>query len=400
MGQKRNHRLYNHCQHGVSRILLLMIFLALSLPTATQGQNAADYFEDNCAACHSLGGGDGIGPDLVDFAERKPIEWFIAFTRNPDSAIESGDPYVVDLYQQYDEMLMPGYPDLTQEMGRALYTFIQNQSEAPTEPPAEPQTDTTTSPAAMYFEDNCAACHTVGGGAGIGPDLRNVNWRKDFEWLYAFTTNPDSVIEAGDPHANRMIEIFNGNVMPSFPDLDRDFARDLYAYIEDQSQFDTRATTVQLAEESEAEVDPAAGEALFVGKEKFDSGAPSCIGCHRGRMPAVGGNLGPDLGHVFDRLGGRRVLSAWLASPPTPVMQSIYRSQPLTETEAQLLIDAFERWQETKEDPASQSSAVATAAVVGGLGGLVSILVLIGVTWSNRYRGVRRKLVSNATRRK
>jgi len=388
--------------------MLLAASLALiGLHERSYGQEAA-YFEDNCAGCHTIGGGDGIGPDLINLPGSKSVEWFLAFTHNPDSAIEAGDPYVTKLYQQYNELIMPPFSDLSHDMGVRLYEYIRRQSsdsargpdheQAPAE--ATPDTETVHSPIAAYFEENCASCHTIGGGPGVGPDLQHVTARKDFAWLYAFVTNPDSVAESGDPYAAKMLKQFDDNVMPAFPDLDHPSAKNLFAYIERQSQASGQTPAERPTGEPAVEADPAAGEALFVGKREFDSGAPACWSCHAGGISPVGGSLGPDLTLVFARLGGRKGLRAWLASPPTPVMRSIYRAHPLSRDEVRLLIDAFEEWQAKGEAKASKSSPIASAAVFGGAGGLILILLLMGVVWSNRFRSVRRELIRKATGRK
>ena len=58
---------------------------------------------------------------------------------------------------------------------------------------------------AAYFQANCASCHSIGGGALVGPDLKNVQQRKDRKWLLKFLDNPQAVIDSGDPYAKKML---------------------------------------------------------------------------------------------------------------------------------------------------------------------------------------------------
>src|SRR4051794_3073071 len=64
------------------------------------------------------------------------------------------------------------------------------------EPPA------TAFDAGLYtFGYHCAACHTIGGGTKIGPDLAGVTTRRNRKWLEQFIAEPDRMNENGDPTA-------------------------------------------------------------------------------------------------------------------------------------------------------------------------------------------------------
>jgi protein SCO1 len=51
------------------------------------------------------------------------------------------------------------------------------------------------------FKKNCAACHTIGKGDSLGPDLRGVTTRRDRKWLMRMITDPHRLIEEKDPVA-------------------------------------------------------------------------------------------------------------------------------------------------------------------------------------------------------
>ncbi|MCC6317418.1 MAG: cytochrome c [Gemmatimonadaceae bacterium] len=48
------------------------------------------------------------------------------------------------------------------------------------------------------FETLCLACHTVGGGVKIGPDLQGVTERRDAAWLRKQITDPAGLKRSGD----------------------------------------------------------------------------------------------------------------------------------------------------------------------------------------------------------
>jgi cytochrome c553 len=77
----------------------------------------------------------------------------------------------------------------------------------------------------------CKACHTIGGGKLVGPDLQGVNERHDEEWLIKFIQNSQELINSGDPAAVKIFEEYNKIPMPP-NNLTPDQIRDILLYIE------------------------------------------------------------------------------------------------------------------------------------------------------------------------
>jgi protein SCO1/2 len=65
------------------------------------------------------------------------------------------------------------------------------------------------------FRNHCAACHTIGGGNLVGPDLRGVTAKRDREWLTRFIVAPDRVIASGDPTARALLTEYKQVLMPN-----------------------------------------------------------------------------------------------------------------------------------------------------------------------------------------
>ena len=46
----------------------------------------------------------------------------------------------------------------------------------------------------LFRSRGCVACHTLGKGRRVGPDLEGVAERREFEWTYHMVVNPDSML--------------------------------------------------------------------------------------------------------------------------------------------------------------------------------------------------------------
>jgi cytochrome c551/c552 len=63
------------------------------------------------------------------------------------------------------------------------------------------------------FDRMCVACHTVGGGGKIGPDLLNVTQRRSSEWLGRWMKDPIGMTQT-DPIAKELLAKWKGVQMP------------------------------------------------------------------------------------------------------------------------------------------------------------------------------------------
>lgn len=84
------------------------------------------------------------------------------------------------------------------------------------------------------FTSHCAACHTIGKGEHIGPDLLGVTSSRDREWLKRFIIAPDKVFAAGDPTALALREKYKQVRMPNL-DLARSDVDAILKYLDEQS---------------------------------------------------------------------------------------------------------------------------------------------------------------------
>lgn len=245
------------------------------------------------------------------------------------------------------------------------------------------------------FRTKCVACHTVGGGNLVGPDLRGVTTRRDRAWLARWIAAPDRMLAAGDSLATGMLREFNNVPMPNLGLTDADVTA-VIGYLE--SQIGTAAGQTAASPATPPMAPPAAdarlGRDLFMGVERLRGGGPPCLACHSiaGIGALGGGALGPDLTPAYGKYGDAG-LAAVLAAIPFPTMSPIFGPRPLT-TEEQANLSAFLRQATAAKRPVRAAGRLAVLAVLGA----GALLGLARLTWRRRLVSVRHPLVHGAAR--
>jgi protein SCO1/2 len=84
------------------------------------------------------------------------------------------------------------------------------------------------------FSTHCGACHTIGRGDRIGPDLRDVTATRDRAWLSRFIVEPDKMIAERDPVALSLLAKYRVR-MPNLG-LTKHDAAELVEYLEEQGR--------------------------------------------------------------------------------------------------------------------------------------------------------------------
>ena len=64
-------------------------------------------FATRCAACHTIGHGVFIGPDLLGVTNSRDRSWLVRFIQKPDQMLADQDPVAMKLFKQYKEVRMP-----------------------------------------------------------------------------------------------------------------------------------------------------------------------------------------------------------------------------------------------------------------------------------------------------
>jgi protein SCO1/2 len=100
------------------------------LPKVDRGQY---LFKTRCAACHTIGKGDGIGPDLMNVTARREHCWVARYIAEPDRMLAEGDPIATELFARYKNVRMPNL-NLGPEDVAVLLSHIQGQGRLSAQP--------------------------------------------------------------------------------------------------------------------------------------------------------------------------------------------------------------------------------------------------------------------------
>ena len=97
-------------------------------------------------------------------------------------------------------------------------------------------------PGEYIFRNHCGACHTIGHGDRLGPDLAGVTATRDREWLARFIIAPDKMLAAGDPIAQALLAKYKQVLMPNLA-LGADDANLLIGYMDAQDRTFAKTAT-------------------------------------------------------------------------------------------------------------------------------------------------------------
>lgn len=234
------------------------------------------------------------------------------------------------------------------------------------------------------FTEVCVACHTIGNGNLVGPDLAGVTERRSTDWLVKFIKSPQAMIDAGDKVADSLFQAFNQVIMPDQVSYNDDQIKEILAYISAQSKNGAGATAQ--SNQPALEGSWQNGEKLFVGLTRFSNGGPACNSCHNVNFQGTmsGGALAKDLTQAVSRLtpnGTKAFFGS--AKMPMPQMQQSYEGRSLTPQEIADVLAFLTRADElAKKEPLT--SDVGSNMLTGGIIGVVVLIGLFSLFWMKR----------------
>ena len=106
------------------RLLFLTVLFTISLQSFAQIDGEALY-KTNCTACHNIGGGRLIGPDLQGVTERRDPEWLKSWINDNAAFRKSGDKDAIAIFEEYKGSVMAAFYFEDEEM-EALLSYLAN----------------------------------------------------------------------------------------------------------------------------------------------------------------------------------------------------------------------------------------------------------------------------------
>lgn len=115
------------------------LFFLLTFSVGVFAFDAGTYFQKTCTTCHTIGGGDKIGPDLAGLSKRRKVDWIVKFVNYPDGMIngdeeeagyEKADPVAKKVYELYKPQMMSDH-ELTKAQVEAILKYIDAQKKQP-----------------------------------------------------------------------------------------------------------------------------------------------------------------------------------------------------------------------------------------------------------------------------
>ena len=108
-----------------------------SYTEATTVQKDGRYlFARHCAACHTVGHGDKIGPDLQGVVDVRDPVWLTRQIATPDEMIADKDPIATALWNKYKHVNMPNLR-LDQDEVKLIIAFQKDPSAQQTKDPSK-----------------------------------------------------------------------------------------------------------------------------------------------------------------------------------------------------------------------------------------------------------------------
>ncbi|MFN5416819.1 MAG: respiratory nitrate reductase subunit gamma [Flavobacteriia bacterium] len=108
---------------GVFTLILIIIY-----STETKAQGGEQNFNKLCMTCHSFTDKVLVGPGLGGLKDRREEEWILKWVKDPQGLISANDEYAVKLFNDFNKIPMPGFPQLKDEEIKDILAFVESKA--------------------------------------------------------------------------------------------------------------------------------------------------------------------------------------------------------------------------------------------------------------------------------
>lgn len=104
---------------------LMIVILLGPIADGEAAESGKEIFQSRCAACHTIGGGRLVGPDLAGVTSRRNESWLQRQIKEPESLVAENDPIALQLLKEANNMPMPSL-GLSDAKVVAIIAFLKN----------------------------------------------------------------------------------------------------------------------------------------------------------------------------------------------------------------------------------------------------------------------------------
>ncbi len=109
----------------IIKIAIIFCTISISLNAQDGGQSV---FVAKCAPCHTIGNGRLVGPDLKGVHKKYNLKYLETWIRSSQSVINGGNAKAKALFEEFNSIVMPDFPELKSDEIKKLANYIKAQS--------------------------------------------------------------------------------------------------------------------------------------------------------------------------------------------------------------------------------------------------------------------------------
>jgi nitrate reductase gamma subunit len=122
----------NSVWNKITKLSVFILFLSVFIsPKFSLGASGEEIYSKMCMSCHSLTDKVLMGPGFQGLSERRKEEWIIKWVKDSQGMIKEGDVDAVKLFEEYNKVPMPGFPNLTDQEIKDFIAYTKAQEAAP-----------------------------------------------------------------------------------------------------------------------------------------------------------------------------------------------------------------------------------------------------------------------------